>query len=79
MSVAEIKKAVAALPEQERADLAVWLLELLPEPSFGDEHEGDAGLAEAERRREELEAGRVKPISGEQFWAEVDRKRSQWK
>ncbi len=77
MSVAEIKSAVAAMPEQEQAELAAWLLDLLPAPSYGDEK--DEGVQEAARRREELDLGRVTPVPAEKFWSDVDRARAQWK
>jgi hypothetical protein len=79
MSVAEIKNAVAALPERDQADLAVWLLDSLGESAFANQAEEDGGLAEAARRREELDSGRVNAVPAEQFWANVDRERSQWK
>ena len=77
MSVADIKSAVAELPEQDRAELAAWLLDSLPAASFGDEN--DDGLREAARRREELDSGRAAPLSAAEFWADVDRARAQWK
>ena len=77
MSVADIKSAVAELPEQDRAELAAWLLDSLPAASFGDEN--DDGLREAARRREELDSGRAAPLSAVEFWSGVDRARSQWK
>lgn len=77
MSVADIKNAVAELPEQDRAELAAWLLDSLPTASFGDDN--DDGLQEAARRREELDSGRVAPLSAEELWAGVDRARSKWK
>ena len=77
MSVTDIKKAVAALPERERGDLAAWLLDSLPAPVFGDE--SDDGLQEAARRRGELDSGRVAPLAAEALWAGVDRARSEWK
>ena len=76
MSVAEIKRAVTAMPEQEQAELAAWLLDLLP-ASSGDEV--DDGLQEALRRREDLESGRVAPLRAEEFWSDLDRARAQWK
>ncbi len=77
MSVADIKNAVAELPERDRAELAAWLLDSLPVPAFADE-DGD-GFEEAARRRDELDSGQVAPLSAQQFWADVDRTRSQWK
>jgi hypothetical protein len=77
MSVAEIKNAVAGLPEQERAELAAWLLDSLPAPAGADMDED--GLQEAVRRREELDSGREAPLGAKQFWSDVDRARAQWK
>ena len=77
MSVEEIKSAVAAMPEREQAELAAWLLDLLPAPAHSDED--DEGLQEAGRRREELDSGRVAPLAGDKFWADVDGARAQWK
>ncbi len=75
MSVEDIKNAVVNLPERDRAELAAWLLDLLPAPASGDEDE--EGTQEAARRREELDSGRVTPLSSEEFWADLDRTRSQ--
>ncbi|MCU0772141.1 MAG: addiction module protein [Verrucomicrobia bacterium] len=75
MSVADIKHAVAELPERERIQLAEWLLE-----SFGDDAPEDndaAGIKEAIRRREELDAGRATALQADEFWAQVDRARAQ--
>jgi hypothetical protein len=77
MSVAEIKNAVAELPERERAELAAWLLDSLPSPTFEDVQ--DDGLQEAARRRADLDSGRVAPLSAQEFWAEMGRARGQWK
>jgi hypothetical protein len=77
VSVADIKNAAAELPEQDRAELAAWLLDSLPTASFGDDN--DDSLREAARRREELDSGRVAPLSAEELWAGVDRARSKWK
>ncbi|HSA00093.1 MAG TPA: addiction module protein [Candidatus Paceibacterota bacterium] len=75
MSVADIKRVVAGLPEQERAELAAWLLDSLPAPSSADEDD----LQEAVRRREDLDSGRVAPLAAAQFWSDLDRARAQWK
>ena len=77
MSVADIKNAVAELPEQDRAELAAWLLDSLPAASFGDDN--DDGLREAARRREELDSCRVAPLPAAEFWADVGRVRAKWK
>ena len=77
MSVEDIKRAVVELPERDRAELAAWLLDLIPSEAFGEEDGED--IQEAARRREELDSGRVTPISAEEFWTALDRARSQWK
>ena len=77
MSVAEIQKSVSGLPEKERAKLAAWLLDSLP-PSSEDDGAADS-VAEAARRREELDSGRLSPIPAEEFWAGIERERKQWR
>jgi len=77
MSVAEIQKSVSSLPDKERARLAVWLLDSLP-PASGDDA-GDESTAEAVRRREELDSGRVQPVTSDQFWKDVDQERKRWR
>ncbi len=75
MSVEDIKRAVVELSEPDRAELAAWLVDFLPAVTFGDE--SDEGVQEAARRREELDSGRVTPLSAEEFWTGLDRKRSE--
>jgi len=77
MSLSQIKDAVAELPDKERGALAAWLLDSLP-PSNGEDASADS-IAEAVRRREELDSGKVKPVSSEEFWTAVQRERSSWK
>jgi putative addiction module component (TIGR02574 family) len=77
MSLNQIKDAVAELPDKERGALAAWLLDSLP-PNNGEDASAE-GIAEADRRREELDSGRVKPVSADEFWASVERERSSWK
>jgi putative addiction module component (TIGR02574 family) len=77
MSLSQIRDAVAELPDKERGALAAWLLDSLP--SNSGEDASAEGIAEAVRRREELDSGRVQTISSEEFWASVDRERSSWK
>jgi hypothetical protein len=55
--------------------VAAWWLESLP-PHSGEDAAAD-GIAEAARRREEVDSGRVKPISADEFWAAVGN--SGWK
>lgn len=77
MSIAEIQNVVSDLPEFERGTLAAWLLDSLPPHS--EEDAGAEGLAEAARRREELDSGRVRPLSSDEFWASIERLRATWK
>ena len=77
MSIAEIQKAVSHLPEAERGTLAAWLLDSLPPHSREDATA--EGIEEAARRREELNSGRVRPLSSDEFWASIERLRATWK
>ena len=77
MSIAEIQKAVSHLPEAERGTLAAWLLDSLPPHSREDA--SVEGIEEAARRREELNSGRVRPLSSDEFWASIERLRATWK
>ena len=62
MSLTEIKNALAELPDSKRGSVAAWLLDSLPPHS--DEDATEEGVAEAARRREELDSGRVKADLG---------------
>jgi hypothetical protein len=75
MSVTEIQKSMSALPAKERAKLAAWLLDSLP--SSSDEDAAADSVAEAVRRRSELDSGNAKPLSAKEFWLEIERERSQ--
>ena len=65
MSTATITEAVLRLPTKERAAILVSLFDSLP----ADAVEPDAILAEAVRRDEEIESGRVREMSHEEFVA----------
>jgi Putative addiction module component len=77
MSIAEIQQAVSDLPEVERGTLAAWLLDSLPPHSHEDA--SAEGIREAARRREELNSGRVRALSSDEFWASIERLRATWK
>jgi hypothetical protein len=76
MQFAEIQSAVSDLPEVERGTLAAWLLDSLP--PHGHEVAGAEGIAEAVRRREELDSGRVRSLNSDEFWASIEQARSTW-
>ena len=69
MSLAELQKEALDLPENERALLAVSLLETLSplEPEVSDE--------ETMQRDAELESGRAKEISHQEFIRRVESER----
>ena len=69
MNLAEIEQEALALPERERASLAVKLLDTLPPP--GTEVSDD----EVESRERELESGQVTAISHEEFVRRVQQER----
>jgi hypothetical protein len=73
LSLSQIKEAVAELPEKERGALAAWLLNSLP-PNNGEDASSDA-IAEAARRRGELDSKRVRLISAHEFWVADERER----
>jgi len=77
MSLNQIKDAVAGLPDKARGSLAAWLLDSLPPHAAEDD--SDAGVEEATRRRDELDAGKADLISADEFWAAVKRERASWK
>jgi putative addiction module component (TIGR02574 family) len=63
MKLAELKNAIIELSDQERAELAAWLLASLDEL---DEEEAEHLWArEAQRRLEEYRAGRSRAVSAE--------------
>ena len=77
MSLAEIQHAVADLSELDRGTLAAWLLDSLPPH---DPQDASAeGMAEAARRRQELDSGTVRPLTSDEFWAAIERQRNAWK
>ena len=77
MSLADIQNAVSELSEFERGTLAAWLLDSLP-PHSGEDASAES-VDEAARRRQELDLGRVQPLSSDEFWASIERLRATWK
>ena len=68
--LAEIEKAVLALPIEQRILLAESLLNSLPPEA--DEMSEAAEIEEAERRDREIEAGQVKPLSDDEFHRRIE-------
>ena len=48
-------------------------------PLDGAEDATADSLADAVRRRDELDSGRVQTISADEFWAAIERERASWK
>ncbi len=69
MKLAEIEQEALALPERERASLAVKLLDTLPPPGT------DVADDEVESRERALESGQVTAISHEEFVRRVQQER----
>jgi putative addiction module component (TIGR02574 family) len=69
MSLAEIQREAAALPQDERVALVCSLLDTLPPPDF------DVSDEEVMRRLKDLETGATEPMSHEEFVAAVQHKR----
>lgn len=63
----ELAKKVVKLPAEDRAYLAECLLASLDESDL--EHQW---LVESKKRREEVLSGRVKPVSSEDVYREID-------
>lgn len=72
--LAELKEKAAQLSEPERADLALSLIESLDGPAEDPTLVEEAWRVEIERRVGELERGEVKPIPGDEVFAEIRRR-----
>ncbi len=72
MSIAEVEKLALNLSERQRAVLAANLLQSLP-PVLSDE---DEGVAEAQRRDAEINAGSSQSLSLDQLDSEIQSGRS---
>jgi putative addiction module component (TIGR02574 family) len=68
-TLTELKEKAAALPEQERAALALSILESLDGPADPDVEE--AWQVEIERRIGQIERGEVQLIPGEEVFARL--------
>lgn len=71
-TLAELKEQAAQLPERERAELALSLIESLDEPA--DEDVEEAWRIEIERRVAQVESGEVQLIPGDEVFARLRRR-----
>ena len=69
-AIEELQKAALALPVEQRAWLAESLLSSLP--PLSDPWSEAEELAEVERREQEVESGKVQPLSETEFWKRVE-------
>jgi len=72
-AIEELEKAVLALPLDQRVLLAESVLSSLPAP--GEEWSEAEELAEVERREQEIQGGKVQPLSETEFWRRVEARR----
>ena len=72
--LAELKEKAAQLSEPERADLALALIESFDGPAEDRAVDEEAWRVEVERRVGEIDRGEVKPIPGDEVFAEVRRR-----
>jgi len=72
--LAELKEKAAQLSEPERADLALALIESLDGPAEDRAVDEEAWRVEVERRVGEIDRGEVKPIPGDEVFADVRRR-----
>jgi putative addiction module component (TIGR02574 family) len=69
---AEFEETALSFTSQDRAALAMRLMDSLSDEAW----EPEDILAEAKRRDEEIESGKVRPLSYEEFMAGLDFKGS---
>ena len=69
-AIEEIQKTVLALPIEQRVFLAESLLQSLP--PIQDELSDAEEMAEAQRRENEIETGKVQAISDSDFWPSIE-------
>ena len=69
MNSSAIEQSALGLPESERAHLVHLLLDSLDAPSGADIQ--DIWLSEARRRADEIDAGKVNLVSGEQLERQI--------
>jgi putative addiction module component (TIGR02574 family) len=72
--LAELKEKASQLSQAERADLALTLIESLDGPAEDPAAVEKAWRLEIERRASEIDRGEVKPVPGDEVFAEVRRR-----
>lgn len=72
--LAELKEKATQLSELERADLALALIKSLDGPAEDPAVVEEAWRVEIERRVGEIDRGEVKPLPGDEVFAEVRRR-----
>ena len=72
--LAELKEKASQLSQAERADLAFTLIESLDGPAEDPTAAEEAWRSEIQRRVGEIDRGEVRPISGDEVFAEVRRR-----
>jgi putative addiction module component (TIGR02574 family) len=69
-----LKEQAAKLSTEERAELALTLIQSLDADTEDEDEVARAWLAEVERRAGEVDRGEVKPIRGDEVFARLHRK-----
>jgi putative addiction module component (TIGR02574 family) len=69
-----LKEQAAKLSTEERAELALTLIQSLDADTEDEDEVARAWLAEVERRAGEVDRGEVKPIPGDEVFARLHRK-----
>lgn len=77
MSIPEFQDGARRLSVQERAELALWLLDSLP-PTDGSDALNES-VEEADRRRTDLESGKSVLVGESEFWTAIREEREKWK
>ena len=72
--LAELKEKAAQLPEAERAELALALIESLDGPAQADVDVEEAWRVEIERRVAQVERGEVRLIPGDEVFEPLRRR-----
>lgn len=77
MSIPEFQDGARKLSVQERAELALWLLDSLPPTDREDAL--NESVQEADRRRSELNSGTAALVGETEFWTAIHEERERWK